>query len=454
MPLTSSDNPTADHLFLRTDTEHDHGAGQAGHELTTIVARDPWPMPDNAEEIVQRLNQYAHYAVLALRIDPPAAENPSDSLRATIETHLTQAAETTGGFWFVWGHDRYGFLLPDPNAAAARELAHQLQADVAKKMIETISIGISEFPLLEFDRPQSLVNALKALEHAAFFGADSCVQFDSVSLNISGDHYYQLHDIENAMREYRLALRVDEANITARNSLGVCLAESGDRAAALAEFDAARNRSPHDAMALFNIGLIHVLGNEPQSALAFFMHADEAAPETLEIVFQIGKLLTEQNQWQQALPYLETAQRLRPEWAAVFSLQGQCLEALGKNPEAVAAYKKAVKLNPNDAVALSSLGTLYADKGENIDICLTFSRQSVLIAPGNGLFHLRLGRLLQQDGQWQAALDEYEQAAVLGCVDESALEEVRACLQNPESEHRSSPTELQRPIDHRGQPAT
>ena len=443
MPLTSLENLNADHLFLRTNTEHDHGAGQTGLERTTGAELDPWPLPDDAEKIVQRLNQHAHFAVLALRIDPPAAENPSDSLRATIEADLAQTAETTGGCWFVWGHDGYGCLLPDLNAAAARELARRLQADLAGKMIETVSIGISEFPLLEFERPQSLVNALKALEHAAFFGADSCVQFDSVSLNISGDHYYQLHDVENAMREYRLALRMDEANITARNSLGVCLAESGNQAAALAEFDAVLNRAPHDAMALFNIGLIHLLGNEPRSALALFLRADEATPESLEIVFQIGKLLTEQNQWQQAMPYLETAQRLRPEWAAIFSLQGQCLEALGKHPEAVAAYKKAVKLNPNDAAALSSLGTLYADKGENIDICLTFGRQSVLIAPGNGLFHLRLGRLLQQDGQWQAALAEYEEAAALGCADESAVEQVRARLQNPESGQKSSPAELQ-----------
>ena len=93
---------------------------------------------------------------------------------------------------------------------------------------------------------------------------------------------------------------------------------------------------------------------------------------------------------------------------------GQCLTQLDQIPQAIKAYKKAVKLNPNDAAALSDLGMLYSRKGENLDICLTFCRQSVLIAPQNPLFHCRLAELYQEHDQWDQALTEYEKAAVLG----------------------------------------
>lgn len=434
MPLISMDKSAVDQQFLRSNQEHGRGTYKTFSEHETSAGPTLWPMPQDADRIVQRLVQLERFAVLALQIDPPAAENPSDLLRTAIEKHLQKTVESNQGFWFAWGDDRYGWVLAELNGTAARALAQQLQATLAEKMIETISVGIFEFPMLDYDRRQCLVNALKALKHAFFFGSNSCVEFDSVSLTVSGDLYFQLHDLETAISEYRLALRLDENNITARNSLGVCMVEKGDRATAMAEFAAVHDRAPNDAMALFNIGLLHLLDNDLQQALAFFRQADEKAPETPEIVFQIGKLLTEQGQWQTALPCFETVLRLQPESASAFSLQGQCLEALGNGAAAAEAYKKAVKLNPNDAAALSSLGTLYAEKGENIEICLTFSRQSVLIAPNNGLFHLRLARLLQHDRQWQAALNEYELAAALGHADENAEEEVRANLKNPEHE--------------------
>ena len=432
MSRTFLDKNTAEQHFLHSDAPCNPSADRCGTEQHPPAEHNLWLPPDNAHTLLQQMDQWACFAVLALQIDPPAAENPSDTLRTAIEEYLQQAIESHGGRWFIWHGSRYGCVIPETNGAIARTLARQLRTELAAKMIETVSVGIFTFPILDFDRRQSFANALKALEHAAFFGTDSCVEFDSVTLTVSGDLYFQLHDLESAIGEYRLALRLDENNSTARNSLGVCLVEKGEQAAAMAEFTAVLDRAPADAMALYNIGLIHLLDNDSAQALTFFKRADQAAPETPEIAFQIGKLLTMQNQWQAAVPYFETVVRLQSDSAAAFNLLGQCREASGDIAKAVAAYQKAVKLNPNDAAALSSLGELYAAIGENIEICLTFSRQSVLIEPDNGLFHLRLGRLLQQDRQWEAALSEYKQAATFGHPDPEAEEKVRERLQNAE----------------------
>jgi len=96
-------------------------------------------------------------------------------------------------------------------------------------------------------------------------------------------------------------------------------------------------------------------------------------------------------------------------------LLGRCRASLGQTHPAIAAYQRAVKINPYDAAALSALGSLYDVKGENPEICVTFCRQSVALAPDNGLFRLRLARLYHKHNQLERALAEYESATALGC---------------------------------------
>jgi tetratricopeptide (TPR) repeat protein len=310
-----------------------------------------------------------------------------------------------------------------------------LQAELAERHIETVSIGISEFPLAQFDHRQCLTNAAKALDHGAFFGADSCVTFDSISLNISGDRYYQADDLEGAIEEYRLALSLDRSNGNARNSLGVCLAQKGELDAARAQFEEVGQTHPDDAMALFNIGLIHLNQTDSDSALAFFEKAYALDQTTFEIPYQLGKLLYEKGCYDQALDLFKSGEKIRGDYAPLYSHMGRCLSDLQQTEPAIRAYKKAIKLNPNDAAALSGLGALYVQKGENLDICTTFCRQSVIIEPQNSLYRLRLAQCYQEQSQWDQALTEYEKVAELGRDVEKQLTEIRNRVSNQEGDN-------------------
>ncbi len=87
---------------------------------------------------------------------------------------------------------------------------------------------------------------------------------------------------------------------------------------------------------------------------------------------------------------------------------------LKKDTAAVAVLKRAVQLNPHDGQALSALGYLFDRMGENPDITIVFCRQSVEIAPENGLFRYRLAQLLAKKGSLEEALKEFETAQQLG----------------------------------------
>ena len=385
--------------------------------------------PEGVDDaVMEQLRDWERFSTLAIQIDPPAAGKPSQALCDALTALLTAAARENRALWFHWDGPLYGCVVPGIGQEAAMALALQIQGELAQTRIETVTIGVSMFPLVSFNRAQSMVNACKALDHAAFFGPGSAVIFDALSLNISGDQHYQAGDYGAAIAEYRAALRLDPANVNVLNSLGVGMAKINDLPAARESFQAAVAADPRESMALYNTGLVCQLEGNPDQALDWFMNAYELDDKTFEIPFQIGRRLAEKRQWEKALPFLEKAVCLDAERGAAHNLLGECYGGLNRTAEAIAAYKKAVKLNPNDASALSALGMLYDAKRENPEICLTFCRQSIHLAPRNGLYRKRLAALYRKYDQLEQALDEYEKAASLGEDCCRAIEAVRCAM--------------------------
>jgi Flp pilus assembly protein TadD len=373
-----------------------------------------FPAPAPPGEILDRLHDWAAFAALAVRFDAPAVED-NGLAPALLSRSLESIAAEYSGVWFHWTPGVYGAALPAVETGTADALARRLQVELAQSCIETISVGISGFPQLDFSGPDVLQNACKALDHAAFFGPGRIVTCDAISLNISADLYYQEGQLEAAIAEYRLALRLDPDNVNVHNSLGICLAQGEDPDGARCAFETAQRLDPGEAMAVYNLGVLCLLEKNPAAALEQFRQAYAMETKIFEIPFQIGKLLSEQKAYNEAIPYLEKAIDLRTASGPAHTLLGRCRASLGQTHPAIAAYQRAVKINPNNAAALSALGSLYDAKGENPEICVTFCRQSVTLSPNNGLFRLRLARLYHKHNQLERALAEYESATALGC---------------------------------------
>jgi Flp pilus assembly protein TadD len=444
MPLPATDarspNELAPGSFLRIEPDaavhaHDaaepHPIGRSGKYTEPV-----FPPPDVDPTVIARLAGWERFAALALRIDPPAQAAPDSDLHAVMSDCLESLGRQNEAAWFTWDSGLYGCIVPEMDPGAAETLARRIQSELSAQRVETVSIGISAFPQLDFDCVAVLRNACKALDHAAFSGPVSIVFFDAVSLNISGDHYYQRGDYDAAIAEYRAALRLDAVNVNVHNSLGVCLAQRGELTEARLSFEEVLRIDPDEAMAVYNLGVVHLLEKDKARALTCFRQAFALDDHTFEIPFRIGKLLSEGKAYAEALNFLQTAVALRETSAPAHSLMGRCLACLGRSEEALAAYKRAIKFNPNDAAALSALGTLYDARGENPDICLTFSRQSVALVPDNGLFRLRLARLYHKHNQLEQALVEYETAKALGCDARQQIAEIQEMLNAAEDDRQ------------------
>ncbi len=361
-----------------------------------------------------------NFAVLVIRIDDfgkMLKDFGEDIIGATLirlARIIDAVSKTHPMQWGRLDQERFACLYPDAKEEAAVELATEIQRRLALARAQTASIGVAVYPFWPFEKISILANAQKALDHAAFFGANTITPFDAVSLNISADKLYQYGDIDGAIDEFKKALMVDSKNVNVHNSLGVCYGVQGKFDLAIDAFETATGLNPDDVMATYNLGLAHYKQGNRDKALDLFLDAHHLDGDHPDIACQIGICYKEMRQTDTALEYLVKAAQNNPKGAQVFRSLGDCYLEKQMIREAAKSYEKAVKGCPGDAKSLSALGHLYGLLGENLQIAIVLARESTIIDPNNGLYRYRLGKLYLQNRDYEKALGQLKNAAELG----------------------------------------
>lgn len=372
------------------------------------------------DHALEQLSPAPHFAGMVFQIDDDVG---TDSQKPHIEpavAHKRAAklfnnfCKKHNGIWGLLNQGLFGAFFSQKTGDLCFTLVQQFQQTSKNKTALTVSAGIAEYPSLNYQPADVIPNALKALDHAAFLGPNSAVIFDAVSLNISGDQLFDKGDINGSIEEFQQALKMDPTNINVHNSLGVCYGLLGEYEKAKLEFNSAVRLNHAEVMAWYNMGFIYMLNGDRHKALDLFFKANAINQDVFEVNFQTGRLLMELNQPGSGKKFLKRAAALEPTSSAVFRYLGECYTQLGNADAAIAAYKKAIKNNPSDAASLSAMGCLFAEQEENPDIALMFCKESVQLAPQNGLFRYRLGQLYHRQNRLDDALKEFKKAQRLG----------------------------------------
>jgi tetratricopeptide (TPR) repeat protein len=436
--IFSGREPTEDFLFnppvaSATEVTSSLDEKDTREALQQAFPDIPWS-DDFIQKAMEQVQPVTCFGTLIVRVDPGAkTEDGTDKDEAKrivdIGRFVAELCQREHGTWGAIDTESIGCFLPGKNDADTLHLAKDIQIRARGLNSMTVSIGIASYPKADYAKADIFENAKKALTHASFFGADSAVMFDAVSLNISGDECYQQGDVPGAIAELKQALKLDPNNINILNSLGVCYGVSGDTEKALAAFKKVIQIDPNEIMAYYNAGYVYGLKHQPADALKYYQQAEAIDQNVFEVTFQIGKLYLDQADSSTAKTYFEKALTLQPEsWITNFHL-GECCEVLNMHDEAILYYEAAVKRNPKDACALSALGTLYADKAENPEISTLFCKKAVEMSPENGLFHYRLGKIYVQQKQLSKAVSAFKRAVELGHPAESEIDSIKAMLQ-------------------------
>ncbi|MGD2186896.1 MAG: tetratricopeptide repeat protein [Desulfobacterales bacterium] len=360
------------------------------------------------------------FACVVFQIDDEVSADPDQKKSNPAAVHknaaklLDDLCRQHNGTWGLVNSGLFGAFFEGIDGPQCLKLSQKLQKTLKNQINATLSVGIAEYPVLDYKPAEMFTSALKALEHASFFGPNSAAIFDAVSLNISGDRLFDKGDIKGSVQEFHKALKLDPSNINVHNSLGVCYGLLGDYDKAKLEFNAAIKLNSNEVMGWYNLGFTNMLSGHRNEALNLFLKANSINQDVFEVAFQTGRLLMEMEQPESGKKYLEHASRLQPKSGAVFRYLGECYASIDKIPDAIVAYKKAIKHNPSDAASLSAMGCLFDEQGENPEISVMFCRESVKLSPENGLYRYRLGQLYYKQNRLDDALKEFKKAELLG----------------------------------------
>ncbi len=420
---------TQEFLFSHSDDIIDEGDAQAvltRRKSAAAPSSDPlFSDMQDRQGLIHAIDTHMASAsalcAIAIKIEGPEEKGiPEDAVDA-----IATLCRTHQGNWARIGPDRFICVFTHLTAADGHVLAQHLLNAFPDAENQTFTVGVAAYPTINYIRTQIVENAEKALEHASFFGPGTISGFDAVSLNISGDRYYQTGDIAGAISEYKKGLLLDPADANLHNSLGVCHGVLKDFDNALSAFENAIWLSPQEVMAIYNKAYILLLQGNLEQALGCFLKADTCEPNVFEVIFHIGQIFVEMGANEKARPYLEAATLANNRSGPAFKSLGACLDKLGLTKKAIQAYKRAVKINPGDAESLSLLGRLYTERGESLDVASVLCEQSVRLAPDNGLFRHRLGHVFLNQGKLNHALVEFELAAAMGHDSQPQIEETQ-----------------------------
>ena len=335
------------------------------------------------------------------QVDPHAGEETKEKARDIFDACFHSILDKTGGknrgIWETLDDTAFALAFWDYDREKdGIRLLTLLKEKISKELGADILMGTAVFPFHDFPREATLPNALKAIDHAAFFGPGHMVAFDAVSLNISGDRRFAMEEYEQALTDYQAGLAIAPKDINLINSLGVTHGILGNLDKALEYFNAASAINPKEVMVIYNIGLIHRIQENEDKAIFHLKKAHGITPDIFEIELLLGYLLHKKEEPDKAMVHLEAACRLKPESGPPFRIKGQILLDREDPAGAAAAFNSAVKFSPSDAAALSGYAKAMALQGKNLTIALSFAKKSLALDPDNALYRERLEEIQER----------------------------------------------------------
>nr|WP_320191049.1 tetratricopeptide repeat protein [uncultured Desulfobacter sp.] len=343
------------------------------------------------------------FTTTAIQIDPAAPEDVIDKANEVFHNCFHSVLDEDRGIWecldpFTAIFGFWDYQTPEQG----NKLLNLLNKKISQALNIELIMGTICFPFHYFPVEEMAGCALKALDHAAFFGPGHAVAFDGLTLNISGDRLFALKKIDAAITEYEKGLSIAPTNINLLNSLGVAFGVDGYLDKAIEFFEKARNINPEEVMVIHNIALVHRINGNNDSALAYLKKAHGINPDIFEIELLLGYLLSKEKKFDDAMTHLDAAIGLKPESGTAFRIKGQIFIEKEDAPGAAAQFNQAIKLNPNDPEALSGYARVMAFQKKNLPIALSFAKKSLDLDPENK----RYQQYLEEIQNLQAQIEE------------------------------------------------
>ena len=219
--------------------------------------------------------------------------------------------------------------------------------------------------------------------------------------------------LDEAIAEFREALRLKPDFAPVQNNLGLALAEGGKLDEAIAEYQSVLRIMPNFPHAHSNLGDALRRKGKLEEAIAECRTALRLKPEFPDARDNLGAALMLQGKLEEAIAEVRESLRLKPSSPEARAILGAALIRQGKLEEAIAELHEALRLRPSLSEAHDILADALHEQGK-MDGAIAELREAVRFKPDFAEFHLRLSKLLYKQCRFVEALAELKQAHELG----------------------------------------
>jgi len=224
-----------------------------------------------------------------------------------------------------------------------------------------------------------------------------------------GDQYAEAGMIDDAIREFAAARRLDPSDADYSNQLGVLFRRSGQNEKAIEAFSAALAAKPRESVYAYNLGnALSAVGRIDQAILNYKL-ALKSASNPAEVLNNLGQAYRRKGDSEQAIEAFKKAIRAKPDYLAPRLNLGVTFAAMGQYERAIAEYKAALAIDPHSKELHNNLGTAYKRSGE-ISRAIEQFRKAAKIDPNFLAARVNLGSTFAQMRRYELAIPQYEAA--------------------------------------------
>jgi tetratricopeptide (TPR) repeat protein len=198
-------------------------------------------------------------------------------------------------------------------------------------------------------------------------------------------------------------------NSIARDNLGAALLKDGQTDDAIAQFRAALKIRPAYPHALYNLGIALARKKEFDQAIAQYRQALAFDPNYVEAWSNLGITLFDKGEVAEAISAYSKALQINPRYPEARYNLGIALFAAGEKGEAIAQYRKALEINPAYAEARYNLANGLLQLGQ-LEEAITQYRQALATTPDDPRLLNNLGIALAVQGANEEAITQYRKA--------------------------------------------
>jgi Flp pilus assembly protein TadD len=250
-------------------------------------------------------------------------------------------------------------------------------------------------------------DSVTILEHALWVAPDN-----PVAHNTLGAALLQRDELDEAVKQFREAIRLDPGSVKAQFNLGVAFDRQRRAGEAIEQYQATLRLDPDFAPAHFNLGVQFAGQGRTAEAIDAFAQAVRLEPHFAPAHYNLAAALVEGGRPDDAAPHFTEAVHLDADFERMHLPMGLLLLAHDRAADAAEHFRAALNRDGSAAPVQYHLGRALAELGRGDEAVASFRRAAAL-QPLSPQFRAALAWALDRRGRPGEADAEYGVASQL-----------------------------------------